>query len=41
MNDTDENAANVEDGPDRPDDGKALVEPMGGEVVDSYLTLGQ
>ena len=41
VNYTAEGMANIEDSPDRLDDGKSLVESMGGEVVDFYLTMGR
>lgn len=41
VNYTAEGMADIEESPDRLDDGKALVESMGGEVVDFYLTMGQ
>lgn len=32
---------NISDSPDRLEKGKTLVESMGGEVVDFYLTMGR
>lgn len=41
VNYTAEGMENIEESPDRLEDGKALVESLGGEVVDFYLTMGQ
>lgn len=41
VNYTPDGMKHISDSPDRLDDGKALVESMGGEVVDFYLTMGR
>lgn len=41
VNYTEDGMKRIRDSPDRLDDGRALVESMGGEVVDFYLTMGR
>lgn len=41
VNYTADGMKNISDSPDRLEDGKALVESLGGEVVDFYLTMGR
>ncbi|MEF8842855.1 MAG: GYD domain-containing protein [Haloarculaceae archaeon] len=41
VNYTAEGMENIEESPDRLEDGRALVESLGGEVVDFYLTMGR